>query len=135
MKQSITPPSFTPAMGAYSHGISINLTNAKIAFVTGQIAMDENGNVASDDIEKQTEFVFENIKKILAADNMTFMDVVKVQIFVLDMAEFPKISKIRNKYLGDSKPASTLVEVSRLVKDGCRVEIEAIAIREQGQYS
>jgi len=48
------------------------------------------------------------------------------------MKDFSEVSKVRNKYLMNSEPVSTLVEVKRLVKDGCRVEIEVIAIKEKG---
>jgi enamine deaminase RidA (YjgF/YER057c/UK114 family) len=44
------------------------------------------------------------------------------------MNDFPKISPVRNRYLKDAKPVSTLVEVSKLTIEGCRVEIEATAI-------
>jgi 2-iminobutanoate/2-iminopropanoate deaminase len=127
-KRQITPPNFTPAMGAYSHGLSVDVKNARMVFVTGQIALDSSGNVVSENIEEQTRFVFENIRKILNDAGAGFKDVVKAQIFLTDINDFAKVSPIRNEYFGESKPVSTLVGVSALVKPGCKVEIEVIAM-------
>ena len=105
-------------MGAYSHWLEIDLTKAKkMLFVTGQIAMDKDGNVVCEnDIEWQTEYVFESIKNILAESNASLDDIVKVVIYVKNIKDFPYITKIRNKYLEKSKPVSTLVEISNTVK-------------------
>ncbi|MDD3183161.1 MAG: RidA family protein [Alphaproteobacteria bacterium] len=129
----INPPDFTPAMGAYSHGLSVPLSSSsRMIFVTGQIAMNAEGEVvAPNDATAQTEFVFENIKAILAAGNASLKDVVKVQIFLTNMQDFSKVSPIRNHYLDEAKPVSTLVEVNKLVKEGCCVEIEVVAITDK----
>lgn len=128
-KKLITPDNFTPAMGAYSHGLTVELSDATWIFVTGQIALDEKGNIVSDDIEVQTRYVFERIKRILETCGATYLDVVKAQIFLTDVKDFSKVSPIRNEYFAESKPVSTLVEVSALVREGCKVEVEVIAIK------
>jgi len=131
-KKYLCPENFTQKIGAYSHGISVDLGKYKMIFITGQIAMDKWGKaIAPKSIRKQTEFVFKNIEEILAEDNATFKHVVKAVIYVTDMSQFPEISKIRNKYFADSKPVSTLVEINKTVKKGCDVEIEVIAIKEK----
>ncbi len=131
-KQYLNPKSSTKILGSYSHGLKVNIGDSEIIFVTGQIAMDKNGNaVASDDIEKQTKFVFENIQKILQEGGSSFDDVVKAVIYVTRMKDFSKISPIRNKYFKNSKPVSTLVEISKTVKEGCDVEVEVIAIKKK----
>lgn len=128
--EQIIPNTFTPTMGAYSHGIKVPLPGADMIFVTGQIAMDSDGNVVAPfDTEKQTEFVFQNIQAILNEAGASLDDVVKAQIFLTNMNDFSKVSPIRNKYFVNSKPVSTLVEVNKLVKEGCCVEIEVIAIK------
>ena len=127
--KTILPTDFTPTIGAYSHGTSIEFAGGKILFTTGQIAMDKNGDLVSDSVEDQTEFVFKNLDQILKSEGMGFEHAVKVQIFVTDMDDFSKISPIRNKYLGEGKPVSTLVEVNKLVKEGCKVEIEVTAFK------
>jgi len=129
-KTYLSPSNFTPTMGAYSHGIKVDVGDSEMIFVTGQIAMDFDGTaVAPEDFIKQTEFIFENIKAILAEGGASLDDVVKTVIYVTDISKFSEISSIRNKYFANSKPVSTLIEISKTVKDGCNVEIEVIAMR------
>lgn len=127
-KESLMPEGGAEIMGAYSHGIKVDLGSSEMIFVTGKIAQDSNGNVVCEDIEGQTEYVFECIKKILKEANSSLDDVVKTQIFLTDINDFSKVSPIRNKYFANSKPVSTLVEVNNLVKKDCKIEIEVIAI-------
>ena len=120
-------------MGAYSHGLKVDVGDSEMIFVTGQIAMDKDGNaVAPDDIVKQTEFVFQNIQKILQEGGASLDDVVKAIIYVTDISKFKDISAVRNKYFVNSKPVSTLVEISKTVKEGCDIDIEVIAIKKKG---
>lgn len=129
MKKQLNPKDFTEIMGAYSHGLSVDVGNSQMIFITGQIAMDKDGNaVAPDDITKQTEFIFKNIEKILAETDASIDDVVKTVIYVTDMSQFGEISAVRNKYFDKAKPVSTLVEINKTVKEGCDIEIEVIAI-------
>lgn len=130
-KQYLNPPDFTNIMGAYSHGLKVSLGGSEMIFVTGQIAMDKDGQaVAPDNITKQTEFVFENISKILSEAGASLDDVVKAVIYVTKMSDFKEISAVRNKYFANAKPVSTLVEINKTVKEGCDVEIEVIAIKQ-----
>ena len=85
--------------------------------------------VAPNDPKIQTELVFSRISAILQEGGMTLDDVVKVQIFVKDISHAKLISKIRDDMFKNSRPASTLVEVSNFVKDDCCVEIEVLAAR------
>ena len=129
-KKVLNPKDFTQIMGAYSHGITVDIGNSKIIFVTGQIAMDSKGEpVAPKDIKAQTEFIFQNIEKILGEAKASLDDVVKAVIYVKDISKFKEISAIRDKYFKISKPVSTLVEISNTVKEGCDIEIEVIAIK------
>lgn len=130
-KENVMPKDAAEIMGAYSHGKKVDLGNYYMIFVTGQIAQDSNGNVVCDDIEGQTEYVFNQIQNILNEAGSSLDDVVKTQIFLTDINDFSKVSPIRNKYFENSKPVSTLVEVSSLVKKGCKIEIEVIAIKEK----
>lgn len=117
-------------MGAYSDGVKVSIGDKEMIFVTGQIAKDDKGDaVAPDDIQAQTRFVFENIKKILAEGGASIDDVVKAVIYVTDMSKYKEISAIRNEYFKNAKPVSTLVEINKTVKEGCDVEIEVIAMK------
>ncbi|NUJ97903.1 RidA family protein [Candidatus Gracilibacteria bacterium] len=131
MKKQLHPKNAAQKMASYSPGIEIDLTKAKkMIFVTGQIAQDNEGKpIAPDDIEKQTECVFEYISAILKEGDMTLDDVVKAVIYIKNMKDFAKISPIRNKYFANSKPVSTLIEISNTVKQGCDIEIDVIAMK------
>ena len=132
MKQQINPKDFTEIMGAYSHGLKVDIGDSEMIFVTGQIAMDKNGNaVAPNNIVGQTEFVFKNIEKILNEGGVSIDDVVKAVIYVTKMSDFKEISAVRNKYFSNCKPVSTLVEINKTVKEGCNIEIDVIAIRKK----
>lgn len=129
VKKIVTPSNASKPLGSYSHGILADVGNSKLLFVTGQIAMDDNGNaMAPNNIEEQTEIVFQKIADILNEAGGDFENIVKVTIYLKDIKDFAKVSIIRNKYLDSSRPASTLVEISNTVKEGCDVEIEVVAI-------
>lgn len=131
-KTKINSSDFAQRLGAYSHGYKVDIGDTTLIFTTGQIALDKDGNVLyPDDPAKQAEFIYESLEKILNQADASLDDVVKTTVFVTDMGDFPEISKIRNKYLKNSEPVSTLVEVKRLVKDGCRVEIEVMAVKQK----
>ena len=131
MKKQLTPKGAAEKMASYSHWLEIDLTKAKkMVFVTWQIAQDSEWKpIAPDDIEKQTECVFEYISSILKEWWMTLDDVVKAVIYVKNINDFAKISPIRNRYFANSKPVSTLIEISNTVKQGCDIEIDVIAMK------
>lgn len=127
-KTLINPKDMVEPISSYSHGIRVEIGDTALIFVTGQIALDKQGNlVGAKDAAAQTEFIFQEIDKILKTSGASMRDVVKATIFVLDMKDFPKVAEVRNKYFRESLPASTFVEVRRLVREGCLVEIEVIA--------
>ncbi len=131
-KQYLSPKDFTPAMGAYSHGLKVDVGDSELIFVTGQIAMDKDGNaVAPGDYTSQTEFIFKNIEEILNEGGTSLEDVVKATIYVTNMSKFAEVSAVRNKYFATAKPVSTLVEILKTVKEGCEVEIEVLAIKQK----
>jgi 2-iminobutanoate/2-iminopropanoate deaminase len=123
------PAEFPPPLAAYSHAIATRIGDATMLFIAGQLPIDASGTVVSPAVEVQTEFVFKSLGIILDAAAMTFADLVKVQIFLTDIADLPSVSRIRDRVLASARPASTLVEVSRLAREGCRIEIDAIGVR------
>jgi 2-iminobutanoate/2-iminopropanoate deaminase len=97
--------------------------------VSGVIAVDGEGNlVGDDDVVAQTRQVLENMRAILEAGGCGFEDVVKVTIFLTDVDDRPLINPLRQEAFGSARPASTLVEVSRLVLPEAKVEIECVAL-------
>ncbi len=127
----IEPKCEVPAlMGAYSHAVKVPLPGADLIFLTGQKSMDSKGTVLHPgDIEKQTEEVFEIICKILAEAGASLPDVVKAQIYVLNVKDFHTISAVRNRYFKEIRPVSVMVEVSALSKPGCLIEIAVTAVK------
>jgi len=117
--------------GIYSDFKKIDLGSKELIFVAGQIARDKNGAIAPDNIEIQAEFVFQSIEKILKEANSSLNDVVKAVIYLTNIEDFSKVSKIRNKYFEKAKPVSTLVEISATSRPGCDIEIEVTAVRDK----
>lgn len=126
----VNPESLRIPTKSYSQGVLIPLGDTELMFVTGQLSQDIDGNVVGvGDIKNQTEVVFSRLSEILKEAGMSLDDVVKVQIFVKDIKDAKIISKMRDDLFKNSRPASTLVEVSNFVKDDCLVEIEVTAAR------
>ena len=97
-------------------------------YVSGIVAVDASGAVVGgEDVVAQARQVFAIMERVLAAAGATPADVVKVTVYLLDVDERPLINPVRQEFFGDTRPASTLVEVSRLAVPGARLEIEAIA--------
>jgi 2-iminobutanoate/2-iminopropanoate deaminase len=101
----------------------------RMLFISGMEPKDEHGNsVGKGDVTLQARQVHENLKRCLAAGGATFADVCKVTVFVRNIADRAKINVVRKEYFGHARPASTLVEISRLASDDFLVEIEAVAL-------
>ena len=98
-----------------------------LLFVSGCVAVDTDGRLVEGDVVAQTRQVFANIASILEAAGAGFADVVKVTVYLLDVDDRSRINAVRREVFGAARPASTLVEVSRLAVPGARVEIDAIA--------
>jgi 2-iminobutanoate/2-iminopropanoate deaminase len=97
-------------------------------YVSGVVAVDGEGQlVGGDDVVAQTRQVFENMRVVLEAGGCGFADIVKVTVFLTDIDDRPLINPVRQGVFGDTRPASTLVEVSRLAVPGAKVEIECVA--------
>ena len=100
-----------------------------LVFVSGCVATDAQGQlVGGSDVVAQTRQVHENIKASLQAAGASFADVCKVTVFLKNIADREKVNTVRREYFGAHRPASTLVEISRLVRDEFLIEIEAIAV-------
>jgi len=101
----------------------------QLLFVSGIVAVDGAGRlVGGDDVVEQTKQVFRNMGDVLAAAGCGFADVVKVMVFLTDVDDRPRINPVRQEVFGDTRPASTLVEVARLAVEGAKVEVECVAV-------
>jgi 2-iminobutanoate/2-iminopropanoate deaminase len=100
-----------------------------LLFVSGCVPVDSDGRlVGGDDVVAQARQTFENVGAVLAAGGSSFADVAKVTVFLTDVDDRAKINPVRQEFFGDTRPASTLVEVSRLAIPGAKIEVEAVAV-------
>jgi len=105
----------------------------ELLFISGVVPVDESGAlVARDDVVGQAEQVFKLIGWVLAAAGGLPADVVKVTVYLLDIDDRPLINPVRQAFFGSARPASTLIEVTRLAVPGARLEVEAIALLSDG---
>ena len=96
-------------------------------YLSGIVPVDAAGAVVGEDVVAQARQVFANMARVLEAAGATPADVVKVTVYLLDVDDRPKINPVRQEFFGAARPASTLVEVSRLAVPGALLEIEAVA--------
>src|SRR5437899_2338550 len=121
------PPALSKPTG-YTHIVEVT-GPAKTIYISGQIALDKDGNlVGAGDMKAQAEQVFKNLDAALKAAGATFADVVKMNTFITDMDKAPAVREVRARYFGDSTPASTLVQVARLARPELMLEIEVVAV-------
>ena len=104
-----------------------------LVIVSGQAAIDEHGAiVGAGDFDAQAEQTFRNLARVLEAGGASLDRVVKVTIFLTDMANFPKIVELRKRWFSAPYPADTIVEVTSLALPELEIEIEAIAVAGEG---
>ncbi|RDI61218.1 RidA family protein [Microvirga subterranea] len=115
--------------GAYSQAIRAG----NLVFVSGQLPLDENGNlVGFADIKAQTEAVFRNIEAILAEAGSGLDQVVKTTVFLTDLSNFHGMNEVYGAVFSPPYPARSTVEIGRL-PDGMLLEIECTALSEREQ--
>jgi 2-iminobutanoate/2-iminopropanoate deaminase len=97
-------------------------------WVSGMLALDKSGAlIGGDDVVAQATRVHENIEAVLKKAGAGFEDVVKVTVYLRRIEDRAAVNTVRRKFFGESRPASTLVEVSAFVVPGGLVEIDAVA--------
>ena len=99
-----------------------------LLFVSGCVPVDVDGRLVGGDVVAQARQVFANVGAILGAGGATFADVVKVTVYLIDIDDRARINPVREEVFGDTRPASTLVEVSALAIPGAKLEVEAVAL-------
>ena len=129
MTPKVLQPANWPRPKGYANGIA---AKGRMVFVSGVIGWDEQGNLVSRDFAAQVRQALQNIVAILAEGGAKPEHLVRMNWFVLDKKEylgaFEEIGAIYREMIGRHYPAMTAVEVSGLLEDGARVEIEATAV-------
>jgi enamine deaminase RidA (YjgF/YER057c/UK114 family) len=98
--------------------------------VAGTTAVDEHGTIMGTTVYEQTRFILQKIDKALVAAGANMTDVVRTRMFITDIAQWEEAGRAHGEVFRDIKPASTMVEVSRLIGDDLLIEIEVRAIVE-----
>ena len=102
---------------------------AAILFVSGQVPLDDDGNlVAPGDFDGQARRTFENLGRVLDEAGGSFGDIVKLTVYLTDMARLPDYGRIKAEYIRGRPPASTAVGVTALAIPGLMIEVEATAV-------
>jgi 2-iminobutanoate/2-iminopropanoate deaminase len=111
------------AIGPYSQSVEVD----GWLYTSGQIALDPaSGEMAAGGFEAQARQVLENLRHVLASAGCTFQNVVKATVYVIDLADFPKLNTLYSEAMGDHRPARSTVQVAALPR-GALVEIDLVA--------
>ena len=126
MKKIIFTEKAPAPIGPYSQAV----LSGNTLYASGQIAINpESGEIITDNINDETQQVMKNIAAILEAANMTFDNVVKATIFIMDMNNFAAINTVYGSYFNEqTAPARETVQVACLPKN-VNVEISIIAVQ------
>lgn len=124
MKEPIFPPDAAKPLAPYTPAIAAG----GFLFLSGQIALDEQGNLHTADIATETRKVMENLGTLLQAAGLGYAHLVKVTIFLSDMAHYAAVNEVYGTYFSDAPPAREAVAVKGLPR-GANVEISGIAVR------
>jgi 2-iminobutanoate/2-iminopropanoate deaminase len=112
------------AIGPYSQGVIAG----NLLFTAGQIALDPaTGQLVAGDVTAQAERVLANLTAVLESAGTGWPNVVKTTVYLMDMADFPRVNEVYGRMIGDARPARSTVQVSGLPR-GVLVEIDAVAV-------
>lgn len=119
----VSTPNAPAAIGTYSQAVKAGNT----VYLSGQIGLDPATMQLVDGFEAQTVRVFENLKAVAEAAGGSLADVVKLNIYLTDLANFAKVNEIMARYFAEPYPARAAVGVKELPK-GAVVEADAVLV-------
>jgi enamine deaminase RidA (YjgF/YER057c/UK114 family) len=123
----LNPEAIHPPFANYAHGIEVD-PGARLVFCSGQLGIGRDG-VVPDDVEGQARLCFRAIVAILEEASMSLADVVRLNAYVASAQYLSGYMKVRDEFVGDPPPASTLMVVQGFARPEFKVEIEAVAAR------
>jgi 2-iminobutanoate/2-iminopropanoate deaminase len=121
----------TEVPAVYADAVRVDLQECSLLSISGMIGVNEEGKVVDRTIKGQTRQVLENIKRVLDHEGASFDDIVRVRVYVtqIDQQSVRDIHEVRSTFFTPGKyPASTLVRVDQLIRDGALIEIDADAV-------
>jgi enamine deaminase RidA (YjgF/YER057c/UK114 family) len=98
-----------------------------MVFVSGTTGTDEHGKPVGD-LSAQVRYSIEKIQRSLDQAGASLADVVRTRMFVTDISRWEEMGRIHGEFFGEFRPATSMVEVSRLIGEGIEFEIEAVAV-------
>ena len=127
MKLPLNPAAVRPPFGRYSHGVAVP-QGARLVFCSGQLGV-RVGDTLPPTVEGQAEICFRNIEAILAEAGMGLADIVRINAFVTRREDMKSYMLVRDRFVSDPPPASTLVIVAGFTRSEFLVEVEATAAK------
>lgn len=125
MRRHLDPPAAPPPFGRYHHVVTVEGAT-RMAFLSGQLGIAPDGTVP-EDVARQTELAFAHLEACLDAAGLARSAIVRLNVYLTDPEYRRAYMAVRDRWVGDPPPASTLVIVKALALPACKVEIEAIA--------
>ncbi len=124
-RKVINPPTVHKPVSHYSHAVVVG----NMVWVTGQIAIDKNGNtVGKGDCVAQAHQVYQNLRDVLQGVGSGMDKVVKLNTYIVDVEDAARIRGIKSQYIKKDPPASTMVIVKALAYPDLLIEMEAVAV-------
>lgn len=122
----INPEGVAGPFATYSHGIEVT-TPGRILFGAGQTGVDADGRTGVG-IDEQARLTWENVKSVLGEAGMGIENIVQLNMILVDRDDRVGAMTVRDEYLGDHRPASTLMFISGLARPEWLIEIDYIAV-------
>ncbi len=123
MKTIISTPHAPAAIGTYSQAVKVNNT----VYLSGQIPLDPATMTLVAGFDNQVRRVFDNLKAVCEAAGGSLADLVKVNVYLIDLGHFAKVNEIMATYMSEPFPARAAIGVASLPR-GAEVEIEGVMV-------
>jgi 2-iminobutanoate/2-iminopropanoate deaminase len=123
----LNPNAIHPPFATYAHGVEIPV-GSRVVFCSGQLGIGRDG-VVPEDVESQTRLCFRAIAAILDEASMTLQDLIRINAYVASAQYLGGYMKVRDEFVSNPPPASTLMIVQGFARPEFKVEIEAVAAR------
>jgi len=127
MHRTFTPDSIHPPLARYSHAVEVE-AGSRMLFLAGQVGIRKDGSVP-EGIEEQTRLCFEAIDACLKDAGMDRGDVVRLNVYLVEPEDRAPYMAVRDAWIGDPPPASTMIYIKGLARPELRIEVEAVAAR------
>ncbi len=121
----------TSVPAVFCDAVRVQLKECVMLFISGKVGMKSDNTLAGRTMREQTQQTLENIREVLTREGGTMDDIVRVRVYVtqVDALSLRDIHDVRSKFWTEGKyPASTLVRVDQLIRDGALIEIDADAV-------